>query len=204
MARTGRPREFDRDAALQAALRLFWEHGYEATSLAQLRTALGISSASFYAAFGSKEALFEEVVQTYMASFGRVTDAVGREDLPPRDAVEQVLRASARTQADPTHPAGCLLVLAATVGSADHGTVRALLTERRAVVRRNVAACVRRAVATGELDAETDPENLAVVFTSFMYGLSIESRDGATPESLDAAITHLMKVWDDARSEPAS
>jgi TetR/AcrR family transcriptional regulator, copper-responsive repressor len=65
MARTGRPREFDLEEALATALQLFWEHGYESTSLAQLRSALGISSASFYNAFSSKEDLFKKVVERY-------------------------------------------------------------------------------------------------------------------------------------------
>lgn len=138
MARTGRPREFERDAALQVALRLFWQHGYEATSLAQLREAMGISSASFYAAFGSKEALFDEVVRAYMASYGRVTEAVADDELPPREAIERILRASARMQTEPEHPTGCLMVLAGAAGSADHEGVRALLAERRSAVRRKI------------------------------------------------------------------
>jgi AcrR family transcriptional regulator len=198
MARTGRPREFDRDAALLTALRLFWEHGYEATGLAQLREAMGISAASFYAAFSSKQALFEEVVQVYLSSYGRVTEAVGEDQLPPRAAVEEILRASARMQTAAEHPAGCLMVLAAAIGSADQQGVRALLADHRAVVRRNVANCVRRAVEAGELPAGTDPPSMAAVFTGFLWGLSVESRDGTPPENLDAAITHLMRTWDAA------
>ncbi|PUB24917.1 TetR family transcriptional regulator [Promicromonospora sp. AC04] len=199
MARTGRPREFDRDAAVQAALWLFWEHGYEATSLAQLRARMGISSASFYAAFGSKEALFEEVVRTYAGSFGRVTEAVGQDSLPPRAAVEYVLRASARMQTEPGHPSGCLMVLAAAVGGTDHATVRALLADHRAVVRRNVRAGIERAVDAGELPAAIDADGMSVMITGFLWGLSVESRDGTPMETLDAAITQLMQVWDAAR-----
>ena len=66
MSRTGRPREFDRAEALDAALRLFWQQGYEATSISQLIDAMGgISTASFYATFYSKEALFREAVRRY-------------------------------------------------------------------------------------------------------------------------------------------
>ena len=71
MARTGRPRAFDRDDAVDQAMQLFWQHGYDSTSLSLLKAALGggISAPSFYAAFGSKEALFDECVQRYLTTF---------------------------------------------------------------------------------------------------------------------------------------
>lgn len=85
MAQMGRPRRFDRDEAIQQALYLFWQHGYEATSLAQLKANIGggITAPSFYAAFGSKEALFREAVACYLNSYGRVNDALWDDSLPP-------------------------------------------------------------------------------------------------------------------------
>lgn len=71
MPRTGRPRTFNRDEAVAAAMILFWEYGFESTSLAQLKAAMGdISSASFYAAFKSKEDLFREVIDRYISMYG--------------------------------------------------------------------------------------------------------------------------------------
>ena len=86
MAQMGRPRNFDREQAVEQALHLFWQHGYDATSLAQLKAGLGggISAPSFYAAFGSKEALFEECVQRYLSTYAQVTDCLWDETLPPR------------------------------------------------------------------------------------------------------------------------
>ncbi len=95
MPRTGRPRAFDRSAALDAAMRLFWEHGYETTSLDQLKRAMGsLSPASFYAAFGSKAALFKEALARYRSTYGQVTAPLYDQSLPPRQAIEQSLRAS--------------------------------------------------------------------------------------------------------------
>ena len=65
MAARGRPRGFDRDSALRCAMLLFWERGYEATSISDLTAAMGINSPSLYAAFGSKEALFRESIELY-------------------------------------------------------------------------------------------------------------------------------------------
>ncbi|GAB2649593.1 TetR/AcrR family transcriptional regulator [Saccharopolyspora gloriosae] len=196
MARTGRPREFDLDSALDGAMLLFWEHGYEATSLAQLRAAMGISSASFYAAFSSKQGLFDAVVRRYNSSFGQVTDDVADEELPPRTAVERILRQSVAMQTDPSHPSGCLVVLSATAGAADHDQARALLADRRALVRRDLTACIRRAVAAGDLPAQCDPSELASAFAGFMWGISTEARDGVPRRTIDAAVGHVMRVWD--------
>ncbi|MGW7003815.1 TetR/AcrR family transcriptional regulator [Streptomyces sp. NPDC054933] len=195
MARTGRPRQFDRDAVLEAALRLFWEHGYAATSLAQLREAMGMSSASFYAAFSSKEQLFDAVVERYASSFGRVTDAVADDELPPREAVERILRQSAQMQTDASHPSGCLLVSGATC-SPTNTSVHELLMGRRNLVRANVMACVERAKSLDELPADTNAEALASVFVGFLWGLSTEARDGVPAARLDTAVGYLMGVWD--------
>ncbi|MEK8143741.1 TetR/AcrR family transcriptional regulator [Streptomyces sp. M10(2022)] len=83
MSPAGRPRTFDLEAVLEAAMLLFWEQGYEATSLTQLREATGLSSASLYGAFGSKEGLFEKAVEHYIAGPGSVTDVVADEAASP-------------------------------------------------------------------------------------------------------------------------
>lgn len=83
MAQMGRPRTFDRDVAINQALHLFWEHGYDATSLSQLKANIGggITAPSFYAAFGSKQALFNEVMERYLNTHGRVTDSLDRKSV---------------------------------------------------------------------------------------------------------------------------
>jgi TetR/AcrR family transcriptional repressor for divergent bdcA len=88
-------------AAVETALLLFWQQGYEGTSLAQLRSAMQISSVSFYAAFESKESLFEQVMARYVAGPGRVTDVVGNVDLPGREAIARLLHGSIERQATP-------------------------------------------------------------------------------------------------------
>ena len=207
MARTGRPREFDMDAALDAALCLFWEHGYESTSLAMLREAMGISSASFYAAFSSKEQLFAAIVGRYLTSFGRVTAAIADSALAPRTAVEQILRQSIAMQTDMSHPTGCLIVLGGPTCPPGNDPVSDLLTQQREVVRQNLAACIGRAVASGDLPASTEPAALASMYSAFLWGLSIEARDGLTAPALDAAVGQIMRVWDglaENRSSPAT
>ena len=196
MARTGRPRAFDRDEALQAALTLFWQQGYEPTSLSQLKEAMGgLSPTSFYAAFGSKEQLFIEVLDRYRSSFGTVTDVLRDDSLPPRDAIELCLRQSARMQTDPLHPSGCLIVLGANnCGPSGAGVMEALRDER-ARNRDAINTQIRRAVSMGDLPSETDIEALTTAFNAFLLGLSAAARDGASLMHLEHSVDHIMQVW---------
>ena len=197
MARTGRPREFDRDKAIEAATALFWAQGYEPTSLNQLKSCMGnISPASFYAAFGSKEALFREVVQYYLATYGQVMAPLWDESLSPRDAIEKALRGSARMQAARTHPCGCLVVSGASNCSPENEPVQALLAEERKRTRAGIRACVERGVANNELQACPATDILPDILTTFFHGMTCEARDGMTSKKLDAAVTSLLSLWD--------
>ena len=203
MARTGRPREFETQAAVDQAMLLFWEHGYEATSLAQLKTAMGgLSTASFYAAFGSKQALFRQVVRRYLDSYGRVTMPLRDPARAARAAVEATLRDSARMQTGDGHPLGCLIVLSAIACSIESRPIREMLAAERRRNRAGLLACIARAVAAGELRDRTDTTALATLFESVLVGLSIQARDGVALAALEASITQLMGVWDALASAP--
>lgn len=196
MAQMGRPRQFERESALTKAMHLFWQNGFEATSLHQLKTAMGISAPSFYAAFGSKEALFQETVALYLSSHGTVMNYLWDTQLAPRTALELALRASARMQAEPGHPSGCMVALGvASAGSIENATVTAKLTAARARNRAGILSCVQRGVARQELAASTDVAALAHVFESFLLGLSTLARDGATQEAMDSAVTAVLQLW---------
>ncbi len=197
MARTGRPRGFDREQAVEQALRLFWEQGYEATSLSQLKAAMGgISTASFYAAFDSKEALFREAFNRYLHTHGQVLASLKDAQLPPREAIVQALRLSARMQTDPAHPPGCLLILSQSIGSPENRHLRAWLAKEREANYALLQACVERAITAGELLRGTNADALASVFNTFLVGLSTQARDGASLASLEEAISQLMGLWD--------
>lgn len=199
MAQMGRPRTFDRQAAVEQAMFLFWQQGYESTSLSQLKAALGggISAPSFYAAFGSKEALFREAAQCYLDTYARVTECLWDDALAPRVAVELALRRSAKMQSEPGHPPGCMVALGCmSAPTAEHAAVAAPLTTSRARTRAGFERCVERGIASGELAAETDAASLAAVFYSFLSGVSIQARDGVGYAVFDAAITQILRVWD--------
>lgn len=199
MAQMGRPRRFDRDQAVQQALHLFWQHGYESTSLAQLKAHIGggITAPSFYAAFGSKEALFKETVSCYLNSSGRVNDALWDDSLPPKQAIETSLRRSVKMQCEEHHPKGCMVALAVMSGGADeHAAVLKPLTDSRQRTLNGFIHCIQRGIATGELVKQTDPAVIATLFDSFLLGVSTLARDGIHYRVLDDAVTALMKLWD--------
>lgn len=203
MKTMGRPRTFDRDAAVTQAMHLFWEHGFDATSLAQLKQRLGggISAPSFYAAFGSKEALFHESVARYLATHGQVTASLKDPAIGPREAIETALRRSGAMQCGPGHPRGCMISLGVMSSpSPANAAVAGPLRESRAETSAGLLACVQRGAALGDLKADTDTLALATVFDSFLTGLSTLARDGADAARIDAAVTQVMLLWDAARA----
>ena len=203
MAQMGRPRNFDRDHAVEQAMHLFWQHGYDATSLAQLKAGLGggISAPSFYAAFGSKEALFDECVQRYLATYAQVTECLWDETLLPRQAIETALRQSARMQCEDGHPKGCMVALGVmSAPSPENARVADALTQSRLRTRAGFVACVEHAMRAGQLPAQTQASVLAAVFDSFLQGVSILARDNVPHAVIDAAISQLLMAWDVAAS----
>lgn len=203
MAQMGRPRNFDREQAVEQALHLFWQHGYDATSLAQLKAGLGggISAPSFYAAFGSKEALFEECVQRYLSTYAQVTECLWDVSLPPRQAIETALRQSVRMQCEDGHPKGCMVALGVmSAPSPENARVANALTQSRLRTRAGIVACVERAVREGQLPETTEAAVMAAVFDSFLQGVSILARDNVPHAILDAAISQLLVTWDAAAS----
>ena len=202
MAQMGRPRTFDRDVAITQAMHLFWQHGYDATSLSQLKANIGggITAPSFYAAFSSKQALFTEVMERYLATHGRVTESLFDTTLPPREAIELTLRRSAKMQCEAGHPKGCLVSLGLmSACSEESRAISAPLARARSLNRAAMLACIERAIAAGDLSETAIPEAVATVFDSFLLGLSTLARDGLPHAKLDAAVTQIMSVWDSQR-----
>ncbi|ROQ59788.1 TetR family transcriptional regulator [Streptomyces sp. 840.1] len=194
MPSVGRPRTFDMEGVLEAAMRLFWEQGFEATSMARLLEATGLSSASLYGAFGSKQGLFERAMEHYAAGPGSVTDVIDDAALAPREAISQMLHASIDMQTDTSHPRGCLVALSGTVGDRDTA-VRRAASARRAVDRARIRACVDRGVAAGELAEETDVDGITLMIHTFLLGVSTQVCDGTPAHELHASADAVLAPW---------
>ncbi|WP_082712281.1 TetR/AcrR family transcriptional regulator [Vibrio tritonius] len=197
MARVGRPRNFDRDEAITKAMHLFWEKGYEPTSLAELKAQLGnLSSASFYAAFGSKQQLFEECLAKYMTMCEALNQPLEDTSMSARSAMYAMLKKTIEAQLDSQTPKGCMAVLAGLNCDDDNQAICRVSEQARHQTRQALVRCVQRGVEQHELSEKTDVLSFAMVFDSFLKGLSIEIRDGATLATLTQALDFIMTMWD--------
>ena len=195
MAERGRPRSFDRDAALRRAMEVFWTKGYEGASISDLTGAMGIGSPSLYAAFGSKEALFREAIELYGRTEGpQIWDVV--ENAPDaRAAVEGFLTATAHSFARPGKPRGCMVVLSQLNTTEASASVCAALRENRAQGQSGLEARLRRAVGDGDLPPSVDVAALAAFYLTVQQGMSIQARDGASEDRLLAVAKGAMAAW---------
>ncbi|MGW2724748.1 TetR/AcrR family transcriptional regulator [Streptomyces sp. NPDC001492] len=189
----GRPRSFDRATALEKAVMAFWEHGYEATSVSDLTRVMGIGAPSLYAAFGDKQALFEEVVREYDARYGSLGVRALAEEPTARAAVARLLREAAVEYTAHGHPHGCLYAHAAT--NCTNTEVEESLRGRRNATIAAIEDRIRTGVAAGELPAGTDTGALARHAGAVIQGMSQQARDGASREELEALAEIAMSIW---------
>ncbi|MBP0495426.1 TetR/AcrR family transcriptional regulator [Pararoseomonas indoligenes] len=193
----GRPRAFDRNAALERAIRLFWTKGFEATSIADLTQAMGIGAPSLYAAFGSKEALYAEALRHYAETNEGYVWAGFQSAPTARDAVRSLFMdsAAALTGCVVDIPRGCMVTLSA-VGSEGHEELGELVRSARAATLERLSGRFRRAVEEGEVPASTDLHALARFVQTLQSGMSILARDGASRADLEAVADVAMAGWD--------
>lgn len=194
----GRPRAFDREAALAQAMRLFWIKGYEATSIADLTNALGVGSTSLYAAFGSKDELYAEAMRLYSATYEHLVLGRFRQAVTAREAAFAYLwdSAMAMTGADCGLPHGCMVTLA-TVGSDGHAELDDLMRATRGGAFDVLMSRLERAVAEGELPESLDIAKLARFLQTVQSGMAIRARDGAERAELQAVAEMTMAGWEE-------
>lgn len=193
----GRPRAFDREAALAQAMRLFWQKGFEATSVADLTTAMGIASPSLYAAFGSKEALYAEALDHYCTRYGDWGWKNFRQATTAREAVQAWLMdcAAFLTGSVIDVPLGCMVTLSG-IGAAGHEQLCELTRTARSAPRTILRARLEQAVADGEIPSSADLDALARFVHVVQNGMSLQARDGASRAELEAVVRVAMRSWD--------
>lgn len=176
-------------------MEVFWRQGYEATSLNDLTSAMGINPPSLYAAFGDKEHLFLEAVARYEDCRRGPARCVLEEETTARGAIERMLRETAAELSKPSQPKGCMLITAATNCSASSAHIQAALAGRRAEQKVRIRQRIAQGVAAGELPRGSDAGALADFYTTVLTGMSMQARDGATRKALLATAEAAMRAW---------
>lgn len=195
MTRTGRPRAFDVDKALDNALMTFWTHGYEGTSLGTLTEAMGINRPALYLAFGSKQDLFFRALDRYYDVYGAHT-AQALEESSARTVTEEFLTRWATQLTTDGRPSGCFTVQTGLTCSEDNQAVRDELTRRRTLGEQALLARYEQALADGDLPAGHAPASLARFVYTLGLGLAVQAGGGATrAELLDTVQTMLATLF---------
>ncbi|GAA1720266.1 TetR/AcrR family transcriptional regulator [Nonomuraea bangladeshensis] len=189
----GRPRSFDADTALDRALEVFWRHGYEGASLADLTAAMGINKPSLYAAFGNKEELFGKVLARYLDGPGGY--AAAALDAPTgREVVERLIRGAVDLTAGEHTPHGCLCVNSVHACGPDARTVR---QDAIAVRKAGEAALRRRLEQATDLPSRYEPATLAALVHTISDGIAVQAAAGRSHDELrQIGEAALRALWD--------
>lgn len=190
----GRPRAFDLEKALRAALKIFWQKGYEPASVAELCKAMDINPPSLYCSFGNKAALFLEAVRYYEKQYW---EEPGRRFMEEPDiylAVKNFFNESAEILLSPETPCGCMLVLAAVNISEEEKEIIESIRNMRQATKKMFAERLRRAIQDGQIPPDTDVPALSSALNTLLEGMSLQSRDGIFQSELKAIAAYATSM----------
>lgn len=195
VATRGRPRAFDESTALDKAMRLFWERGYEAAGVDDLASTMGISMSTLYSTFGGKEKLFLSALNKYEAEKRSYASDILDRIQPAAIAFHELLEAAAHQLTRKDQPLGCMLTLALHNCSPELEPLRDHLNTRRTAVVDAFELRLKAAQRSHELSAKTDIHGLACFLTNTLQGMSLQARAGATRKDLIRISRWAMRAW---------
>ncbi|MCZ4521025.1 TetR/AcrR family transcriptional regulator [Rhodococcus ruber] len=181
----GQGRKFDVETALDQAMLVFWQHGYEGTSVSMLTSAMSINPPSLYSAFGGKEGLFFAAVDRYLATSGDFMDRAFAEEPHAATLISRLLYDAAAHYTDESCPGGCLIISSAVGVTEANQTIADRLRDMR---NANVSLLAKRIsdnVADGVLPVSWDAVDVAEFIGVIIQGMSQRARDGASRAQLE-------------------
>ena len=190
----GRPREFDTDEALAAALRVFWSKGYEGASLSDLTEAMGITRPSLYAAFGNKESLFRKALDLYeQEKLAYTRQAL---DAPTvKGVAERMLRGAIDAQCSDCEPRGCLRVISSVACGAEAECIREEVIARRVSSQQALVDRFERGKAEGDVPPDTDVIGLTRYLVAILQGMAVQASGGASRDELERLVETSLAMW---------
>lgn len=192
-ATRGRPREFDTDEALAAALLVFWQKGYEGASLTDLTEAMGVTRPSLYAAFGNKESLFRQALDLYekdkLAYIGEAIEA-----LTARAVAENLLYGAVDV-ATGNECRGCMGVISSVACQSVEPSIRDDVNSRTESSKQAIIDRMQRAIEAGDFSSPTDPSAITRYLLAIMQGMSVQAQSGATRDELMQIAESALLTW---------
>ncbi|WP_077035325.1 TetR/AcrR family transcriptional regulator [Pelomonas sp. KK5] len=191
----GRPLSFDRDTALEKAMHVFWQRGYEAASISELTTAMGITAPSLYSAFGDKEHLFLTAIERYANGPAAGFPLALEEEPTAYAAIRRLLLEAAEEYTRANQPKGCMIAMAATNCTQASAHIQAALAKRREAGITGIRCRIECGIQKKELAAETDAARLANFYATVYRGMALQAADGASHETLVGVAEAAMQAW---------
>lgn len=182
-----RPRAFDEEQAIRKAMDVFWSKGFEATSLADLTEAMGLSKSSLYAAFGDKDRLFARALDLYVAEISAERVRILRTARSAREGLRDYFEHHIRVAVDPRTPAGCLFVNSAVDLDRLAAPTAKRLAERAKTGEAAVRDLLARARKAGEIASSKDTRSLALMIVAVSHGIHVMARMHADRKKLESA-----------------
>lgn len=198
--KAGRPRTFDAEQALDCAMKVFWEKGYEGSSLPELTKAMGMNRPSLYAVFGNKQELFHRAMERYNATRLHFLDAALAQP-SARAVVESFLVQYALAQTEPEQPSGCLSINAGLACGEDGEPARDEAAACRHGTEVRLRARLARAREEGDLAPDICPEQLARYVMTVSQGMAVQAAAGASRGQLQEVVAMLLRGWPAANSD---
>ncbi|WP_405913097.1 TetR/AcrR family transcriptional regulator [Streptomyces sp. NBC_00963] len=190
----GRPRGFDAEEALERAMRVFWEQGYEGASLTDLTSAMGITRTSMYAAFGNKDELFRRALERY-AEGPAAHGTRALEEPTARQVAAAFLNGTVRATTRPGCPAGCLGVQGSLASGASGHAARTALNDWRNGGTSRFRDRFRQAVDEGDLPPDADPGVLARYLMAVANGIAVQAAGGTSRDDLQRVADAALRNW---------
>ena len=190
----GRPRKFDSDQVINLALKAFWMHGYDGTSIRSLESATGLAAPSLYGVFGNKQRLFKTCVESYRKKTRPIHDkALSQPD--SRRVAKCCLEGVVEHMTSKDYPEGCLVILGASVSSASSDPIRHYLKEIMSGLTLRYAKRFERSIKEGDLPKNADPSALANYLIMLDRGLALQAKAGDTRSELLKTVSIAVSNW---------
>jgi len=194
MART---REFDERQALVAAMLVFWEKGFEATSIQDLEDAMGLKRTSIYNAFGNKRQIFNRILQCYKESVMSALFVAMDEAPNIREGLKRLLNGALDIHFDTDNPGGCLVVLSVLESGQHDEASSDELVQTIQDLKAGLQQRLKKAKQSGELSPDLDVAVTATTIASTMTGMMVLGKAHFTRASLNRTIKQVLSLLDD-------